>query len=191
MARKWNPKTDPVGKHEPIGRRLFDEPLLMGAKNQPSFKGLDLRHFEIRDDRELSLDRLGSTGVEKKSTTYLRPRAEGEGAKCTPPKKFNGWVHIRVSVLENGWDGHRLPVIKSPVEGDGLEENTHHAHIVVADDLDVRTAALYLRELFTPKPVTVEKVGGPQKDRIWKKAVYWIRTQYSRLLKRRGAQRTA
>ena len=68
MARKWNPRTDPVGRNEPIGRRLFDEPMLMGAQDQPSFKGLDYRHFEVTpNDRELSLDRLGCTGIEKKS----------------------------------------------------------------------------------------------------------------------------
>jgi hypothetical protein len=68
MSHKWDPKTDPVGKNERIGRRLYDEPMLMGAHDQPSFKGLDYRHFEeTREDKELSLDRLGCTGIEKKA----------------------------------------------------------------------------------------------------------------------------
>jgi hypothetical protein len=90
MAHKWNPKTDPVGPKEPIGRRLFDEPMLMGAQDQPSFRGLDYRHFEeTRGDKELSLDRLGCTGIEKKAKTYLRPHADAAGANRCPPRQFN------------------------------------------------------------------------------------------------------
>jgi hypothetical protein len=169
MSHKWNPKTDPVGKHEPVGRRLYDEPMLMGAQDQPSFTGLDYRHFEeTRSDKQLSLDRLGCTGIEKKAKNYLKPRAEAEGAKRVPPKQFNGWAHLQASVLEKGWKGRCFPVRASPVEGEGLEENTHHAHVNIEDDATF--AALYLRELFTRRgaverielPETVEKTELPK-----------------------------
>lgn len=151
MTRKWNPETDPIGRDEPIGRRLFDEPMLIGAQNQPSFKGLDLRHFEETRDDQLSVDRLGSTGIEKKAKNYLRPRAEAAGAKCHPKKQFNGWAYVRADILKGGYRGHGFHVTASPVEGDesNLEDNTHHAHIVLGDQLTPIMAAFYLRELFT------------------------------------------
>jgi hypothetical protein len=159
MAQKWNPKTDPVGKHEPIGRRLYDEPMLTGVQDQPSFTGLDYRHFEeARSDKQLSLDRLGCTGIEKKAKNYLKPRAEAEGAKRVPPKQFNGWAHVRASALEEGWGGQRFPVIASPINLDGLEGNTHHAHIDIEGEAEF--AAFRLRELFTRRG-TVEKIKPP------------------------------
>jgi hypothetical protein len=155
MSHKWDPKTDPVGKNERIGRRLYDEPMLMGAHDQPSFKGLDYRHFEeTREDKELSLDRLGCTGIEKKAKDYLNPRAIAAGDKRVPPKQFNGWAHVRASVLEKGWGGLCFLVIPSPID-DALEENTHHAHIIIEGD--ATSAALRLRELFTRRGA-VEKV---------------------------------
>jgi hypothetical protein len=161
MSYKWNPKTDPVTKNEPIGRRLFDEPMLMGAQDQPSFRGLDYRHFEeTRADRELSLDRLGYTGIERKAKNYLKPRADAAGANCVPPKQFNGWAHVRASALEKGWRGQLFPVIASPIDLDGIEGNTHHAHIVIEGD--VAFAAFHLREIFT-RDGAVEKTDPPPK----------------------------
>jgi hypothetical protein len=179
MAR-WNPKTDPVGKSEPIGRRLFDEPMLMGAQDQPSFKGLDYRHFEeTRGDRELSLDRLGFTGIENKAKNYLRPRAQAAGANRVPPKQFNGWAHVRANLLEQGWGGQRFPVVASPVDCDGLDGNTHHAHIVIEGD--AISAALRLREIFTSRG-TVEKIEppkAPQGTSMWSK----VTNLFSRVFK--------
>src|SRR5438034_7111073 len=102
MKYKWNPQTDPVGKNEPIGRRLFDEPMLMGAQDQPSFKGLDYRHFETGDDRELSLDRLGSTGIEKKAKQYLGPRADAVGLGVNPPRNSTDGSMCVQGVLRTG-----------------------------------------------------------------------------------------
>src|SRR5262245_37820418 len=159
MAKKWDPKTDLVGKHEPIGRRLYDEPMLMGARDQPSFTGLLLRHFEeTRSDNQLSLDRLGCTGIEKKAKKYLKPRADAEGMNRVPPKTFNGSTYVQANVLEEGWRGRSFPVKASPVEGEGLKENTHHAHI---DIEDAEFDAFRIRELFTRRG-TVEKIEPPE-----------------------------
>ncbi len=149
MARKWDPKTDPIGKNEHIGRRLFDEPMLMGAHDQPSFRGIDYRHFQVipADAGKLSMDRLGQTGIDNRAKNYLKPRAENAGATRRPPKQFNGWAHVRARILEEGWHGARFPAVPSPVEGNGLEANTHHAHIDIEGDKEF--AALRLRELFT------------------------------------------
>jgi hypothetical protein len=159
MEHKWNPKTDPVEKSEPIGRRLYEEPMLMGAQDQPSFKGLDYRHFEeTRGDKELSLDRLGCTGVQRNAKNYLTPRAVAAGQKRMPSKQFNGWAHVRASVLEKGWHGQCYPVIASPIEN-GPEENYHHAHVIIQGDSI--SAALHLREMFT-RHGAVEKVAPPE-----------------------------
>jgi hypothetical protein len=61
--------------------------MLMGAQDQPSFKGLDYRHFEMtQGDRELSLDRLGRTGIENKAKNYLKPRADAAGGESCAAK---------------------------------------------------------------------------------------------------------
>jgi hypothetical protein len=181
---KWNPKTDPVGKNEPIGRRLFDEPMLVGAEDQPSFNGLDYRHFEETRDRELSLDRLGQTGIDRRARNYLRPRADAAGTKFVPPKQFNGWIHVRASALVAGWQGKSFPVTASPIDGDGLEENTHHAHVSIKDDPIV--AALYLRELFT-RLRTVEKVEPPnvlKKVSTWQRVMSLVRSRWKEITSR-------
>jgi hypothetical protein len=133
--------------------------MLMGAQDQPSFTGLDYRHFEVTPtDRELSLDRLGCTGIEKKAKNYLKSR-DAARANCVPPKRFNGWAHARASVLEKGWSGQCFPVIASPIDLDGFEGNTHHAHIIIEGD--VTFAAFHLREIFTRRG-TVEKTEPPK-----------------------------
>jgi hypothetical protein len=155
--------------------------MLVGAQDQPSLKGLDYRHFEESRDQQLSLDRLGLTGIEKKAKNYVRLRADAAGASCAPPKQFNGWIHARASALIMGWRGISFPVMASPVEGNGLEENTHHAHIVIEDDPII--AALYLRELFTRRG-TVEKVEPPkmlEKVRMWQRVINSVRSQWKEI----------
>lgn len=147
MAR-WKPRGDePVGGNEHIGRRLFDEPMLVGALNQRPFAGLDLRHFQETRDLEFSVDRLGRSGIEKPKN-YLRPRAEAAGQKFARPKAFNGWAVLRARQLECPPVGAALPVIASPVTGGGLDdENPYHAHLLLPAVGDYHTA-LHLRNLF-------------------------------------------
>jgi hypothetical protein len=83
---RWTPQDkQPVGSNEHIGRRLFDEPKLFGATDQNPFDGLDLRNFEVTIDRELSVDRVGSSCCDTKvikvsdqPTTGFR-RSGGQG----------------------------------------------------------------------------------------------------------------
>lgn len=150
---KWKPETEKIGKREPIGRRLFDEPMLNGALDQPSFRGIDYRHFEVRTNEcDLSLDRLGRNNVEKKSIDYLLPKAVKQGEDRLPPKPFSGWLHVQADSLETGFDGLKFSVVPSPIipkQGEDEEENTHHAHIVVSTDR--KRAALYIRQIYVEK----------------------------------------
>jgi hypothetical protein len=102
MAR-WKPRSeDSVGKNEHVGRRLFDEPMLVGMRDPTrSVSRLDLRHFEETRHREFSLDRLGRSGIEKAVLGYLGPRAVAAGQKFSRSKPFNGWAVIRVKQLES------------------------------------------------------------------------------------------
>jgi hypothetical protein len=84
MAR-WDPPAN-VGDNEHVGRRLFDEPLLVGARDQPSFSGLLLSHFETRGDEYL-LDRLGKSSVDRRVGAYLMPKAEAAGHTFRNPKR--------------------------------------------------------------------------------------------------------
>lgn len=153
MAR-WVPGVDdPVGPNEPIGRRLFDEPMLVGAIDQIPYNGLILWHFEEKRGSEVSLDRLGKTGIEKAVLKYLNDRGVYAGQKFKKPKKFDGWATVRAKELEAPRVGIPLPVIQSrkdiKKDQEVLEENVYHAHVEFPDDKDYYDTALHLRHLFT------------------------------------------
>jgi hypothetical protein len=148
----WKPPGDQVGDNEHVGRRLFDEPMLIGAKNQKPYSGLDIRHFEeTRDDEQFSLDRLGRSSIEPAVVRYLRPRAEMAGGGFKPAKAFNGWAVLRAHQLANPPVGRTkhgtFPVFASPDNGDGLLQNSYHAHIIISG-FDHYSIALHLRHLF-------------------------------------------
>jgi hypothetical protein len=148
MAR-WTPP-DKIENNEHVGRRLFDEPLLIGAQDQKPFKGLDLRHFEEKRDRETSLDRLGRSNVERAVINYLLPRAESAATQFKPEKIFNGWAYLKAKDLMFPPKGikYSSQVVASPISEKDLAENIYHAHIVMPDDVDHYSMALHLRNIF-------------------------------------------
>lgn len=178
MAR-WNPADKPVGTNEPIGRRLFDEPLLAGADDQRKFAGLDLRNFEEKRDREFSVDRLGRTGKERAVIKYLNPRANAAALKFKPPKRFNGWTVLRAknfAVAVHNFPA--MPVTASPIRGDELEENIFHAHLVLPAGKDHYETALHLRHLFSNGEIVVQQTRVASTHSFGE----WIRNLVSRAL---------
>lgn len=158
MAR-WNPPTEEVGANEQVGRRLFDEPLLAGALDQPPFKGLLLTHFEETRGNEWSLDRLGKSSVDRKVVNYLLPRAKEAARQFHIAKRFDGWVSVRSQELRNPAKGRSLAIVPSPVVSLGPREdendlatNLYHAHVKKPDDMEPYLMALHLRDLFTRDP---------------------------------------
>lgn len=148
MAKRWAAPDDKVDDNERIGRRLFDEPLLVGVSSQPSYSGLLLTHFEETRGNEISVDRLGRTGVEKKIVTFLSPLAVNQGAKdFASPKSFDGWSTISVRELRRERRRRKLDVFASPVTDSGAE-NPYHAHILRPTEIDPDLMALHLRHLF-------------------------------------------
>lgn len=148
MAR-WKPKADePVGANEAIGRRLFDEPMLIGAQDQRPYAGLNLRHFQETRSREFSVDRLGRAGIEKPVLDYVLLRAEAASKKFTPPKPFHGWAWLKAKEIQQPKKGSPLPVMPSPIAGSELDENLYHGHILLPSVGDY-LQALHLRHLFT------------------------------------------
>jgi hypothetical protein len=173
MASKWNPETDPVHKNEAIGRRLFDEPMLMGAGQQPNYQGLLVNHFEeTRGDRELSLDRLGATGPVKAVKQYLIPRAEYAATKFRPQKTFNGWAVISAKFLEQGDAQYKFTVTASPQHGPDLEENIYHAHSKLPEGVNSYTIALHLRHIFTKNG----RIESHQKNVAGQSSSKWMQT---------------
>jgi hypothetical protein len=146
MAR-WTPSAgEAIGANEQLGRRLFDEPLLVGAGDQRDFSGLDLRNFQEKRDNEYSLDRMGKSGIDRSVVSYLLPRATHAGTKYSPAKSFDGWAVIGARRLRQA--NPKVEFKSSPVSGSGLEENPYHAHAVRPDNLLDIHFALYLRHLF-------------------------------------------
>ena len=131
----WLPNPDEgIGPQEHLGRRLFDQPELVGAVGQKTVPTLDYRNFEETRDGKVSLDRLGQRGPEKPVVRYLAQRAHAAGAKRKPSQAFNGWVSIQ---KKNLIGSKKLPikVVQSPVdrvELVELDKNIYPAHVEAA-----------------------------------------------------------
>jgi len=124
MAR-WIPRSnEPVGKNEAIARRLFDEPMLVGAIGQRPYAGLDLRNFEETRADEFSVDRLGVSGVNKAVVRYILPLAEDAAKQFHSAKRFEGWATLPADRLVKPYKGIELAVIPSPEM-----DNPYHAHV--------------------------------------------------------------
>jgi hypothetical protein len=133
--------------NERIGRRIYDAPMLRGAQGQPSYAGIELHHFQ--GGKELSLDRLGATGVDRRVYRYLRQRAEGAGAARKKPSHFDGWSHVAARELEHSRKSPKLPVIASPIDDPEPNDNIYHAHVVLPNDVAPHLASLHVRYIFT------------------------------------------
>src|SRR4051812_29008518 len=157
----WKPKGgDPVGASEVVGRRLFDEPKLVGVQDPKPFAGLALMNFVEKRDPEFSLDRLGRSAPEAGVLTYLQPRAQRHGGRFTHHKTFGGWATLQVkhllkpptAALKPPGEGGAWSVTASPISGEPepLDNNLYHAHIVLPEG-DSYTNAYRLRELFVER----------------------------------------
>ncbi len=148
MAR-WIPPSDRIDRNEHIGRRLFDEPMLVGAVDQRSFAGLLLSHFEETRDDEISVDRLGRSSVDSRVVNFLRPLGEAAAAAFRSRKRFDGWVVLPAHRLTAAVREVALPLKASPEP-----DNPYHAHVdtqslFAAEPSRHYFIALHLRYLFT------------------------------------------
>jgi hypothetical protein len=135
--------------NEQIGRRLFDEPMLKGTAGQPNFSGLRFNHFEETRGDEVSLDRLGASGIDRKVLNYLGPRADAAGQTFNKAKRFDGWAVVPARELAQARKEPKLPVIPSPVEDTEPSDNAYHCHVVRPDPLSSYFMALHLKHIFT------------------------------------------
>jgi hypothetical protein len=152
----WNPPSEIAAK-EHIGRRKFERHRLRGGQDQrPPFRTLELYHFqETRGAGEVSLDRLGKTGIEKAVKKYLNPRARADGTKFKPPRSFEGWFYVTAVELRQPVHGPPLALVYSPVghiDGEELSGNQFHAHVErpssFSDDYADDLMAMHLKTIF-------------------------------------------
>ncbi len=152
MAR-WIPKSgDPIGPSEHIGRRIFERSDLYGARDQEKPIGeFAVSHFEDRQTGEVSVDRLGKTGIEKAVTGYLNLCAEEHAKSFKPIKLFLGWAVVKAKELQNPTKGDSIPLIASPTSADdgaGISENPYHAHATPINGLSAYTMSVLLAHIF-------------------------------------------
>ncbi|MEW9838618.1 hypothetical protein ABUE29_25955 [Mesorhizobium sp. ZMM04-4] len=154
--------------NEQIGRRLFEEPMLRGAAGQPNFSGLRLNHFEETRGNEVSLDRLGATGIDRKVSTYLRHRADLAGQTFSKVKQFDGWAVVPAKELAEARKDPKLPVTSSPISGVEPNDNAYHAHVLRPNTLSPYLMALHLKHIFTSygKVHSVETAEATRLDRL-------------------------
>lgn len=157
MAKNWIPDpSHPVGQSEKIGRRIWDAPQLRGAKDQPPMGSVDIENFREKRSPEVSLDRLGRTGIERRVLEYLQPRCESHANGFKPRRTFDGWAVIKAKDLTNKWkDIPKWELSVSPVaeeDGKELSGNRYHAHArchgVDHSEDNGLTVALQLRHLY-------------------------------------------
>jgi hypothetical protein len=160
MARKrWQPRSgDPIGPKEPIGRRLFEEPTLVGAKDQKPKVFLNYRAFEEnRPPYQVSFDRLGEKSRDDKVVDFLVEKAVNQGHSRKPPRDFHGWVHLPAALLTQPRRGTLKFVVEaSPIAPDDASDpphNPYHAHISpptgASGPTEPMTVALYLQAFFS------------------------------------------
>jgi hypothetical protein len=169
---RWKPEAQ-IGQNERIGRRIFDAPMLSGARDQKRMARLEYTHF--LETAEHSFDRLGRTGVDKKILTYLRPRAETHGQSFHQPAQFDCWATIKAQDLRQPPKGFGPWILKAdPLTDPPPNDNEYHAHGERPQGLDDVSTALQLRHLFeakgnviSPFGVTVDLAALPPKQGTW------------------------
>ncbi|RWM08959.1 hypothetical protein [Mesorhizobium sp.] len=127
---------------------MFDEPLLKGAVSQPAFAGISINHFIEKRGDEISLDRMGASGLDRKVVKYLLPRAIAHGQSFGRPQRFDGWAIVAAKELMQARVGRKVPVIPSPITDQEPNDNIYHAHVVRSEGLDPYEMALHLRYIF-------------------------------------------
>jgi hypothetical protein len=146
----WKP-SDIVGSSEYIGRRLFRREGLKGAKDQPRPDNtFELYHFEETRDREVSVDRLGQTSLDKKVKAYLEERGR-DAAQHLHKATFRGWALTKAKELQTPAKGKPLKIVASPIDAQGgseLSGNRYHAHIEMLPEYDAHDMAIRLKYIF-------------------------------------------
>lgn len=145
MAKVWQPNpTKPIGLNENLGRRLFQLPKLKGALDQQRpFEILEIDHFyEQRGAGEVSLDRLGSSGFDKKVSQRILPLCEAAAALMYRTV-FRGWITVQAKKVVD-----RPPQIRFTVDAAAEGGNDYHAHVVPTPDCAGWITAMHLREIF-------------------------------------------
>jgi hypothetical protein len=185
----WKPDATAVGKSEFIGQRLFEREGLKGAKDQKRpEKTFEIYHFEeTRDDREVSVDRLGQTSVDGKVKSYLNPRAH-HAATLLHKKEFQGWAVTQAKAIQSPPNSYQIipPAIAGEAggalteKGDPLTENKFHAHIAIPERLTPHEMAVMLAHIFS-KDYRVEAATPAKKEQGWLSAVgSWFRKLWQR-----------
>jgi len=149
----WVPnKCDPVGPRERVGRRLFSRSKLAGAKEGDTSTGYELYHFEEnRGEGEVSLDRIGLTGSDKRIKAVLLPICQAAGAKYSKPREFTGWATAAAKQIQNPAKGPKVVLLASPVEADqalGVARNDYHAHACRPENYEYYEMAAHLKLIF-------------------------------------------
>jgi len=191
----WSPKsTDPVGPNERIGRRLFDQKQLSGAQDQkPPPNVFELYHFEERrGSGDVSVDRLGKTGIDRKVRNYVEPRAIFAASSFNPARRFLGWAVVKARDLQSPAQGPSLSVIPSPLvatAGNELSENNYHAYVQRPSDHQTTYTyyemAMHLKAIFernyhleaaTPQPPKAGEITSIR-SKFWD----WMRKKFARI----------
>lgn len=178
MAR-WIPDpAQPIGHKEQIGRRIFPKQALKAASSQPvSAELFTVSDFEeSRGACDVSVDRLGQTGIDKRVCTLLAPMAQA-AASARPNVGFHGWAVALAEDIARPRRGQAIPVVASPTpELPPLPANPYHAHID-GTGWNHYVLAVYLHSIFAKRnqlqtwPNSVSANNSPAEDGGWRQSL--------------------
>jgi hypothetical protein len=174
MAR-WIPDpAQPIGHKEQIGRRIFPKQALKAASSQPASAALfTVSDFEeSRGACDVSVDRLGQTGIDKRVCTLLAPMAQAAAA-ARQNVSFHGWAVALAEDISRPRKGQAIPVVSSPTpEMPPLPANPYHAHID-GTGWNHYVLAVYLHSIFVKRnqlqtwPVSASTINSFPENRGW------------------------
>jgi hypothetical protein len=171
----WDPSSDTkIADVEHLGRRRFKRAPLAGFPDEAPKK--ELTHFDFLDERdpELSVDRLGKNGVDRRVQGQLLPLARANAEKRRPRMVFLGWASIQAKKFLSEAQKLGYSIRPAPTGGASLEENKFHAVISCPATIDRTYVALYLCYLFIKHGGVLDSEPVPQKG-ILNSVFTWLR----------------
>src|SRR5450759_1658074 len=159
----WKPN-ETVGKNESIGRRLFQRQGLKGAKDQKRpDRTFELYHFEENRDREVSIDRLGATSIDRKVKVYLNPRGHHAAARLHK-SDFQGWAATKAKELQSPAQGSPLEILSLPI----AEQDDSH-------DMAIRLKYIFERNYHLEPCIPLDgRIPPPPSKGLFRRLTRWF-----------------
>jgi hypothetical protein len=161
----WDPSRDAkIGDVEHLGRRRFKRAQLVGFTDQPPKHSLTYVDFLDERDPNLSVDRLGKNGIDRRVIDLIRPLAAVNAEKRRPRMVFLGWAAVQAKKFLNEAEKIGYSIKPDPIRGTQSDDNEFHAVISCPIELDRTHVALYVWHLFVKYGAVIDADAAPARS---------------------------